>query len=44
MKKITDPYFFSCLANLHFQSYAPLKKSELNLVSKLFQKVFKLGS
>ena len=26
--KIADLYFFSCLSNLPFWSYAPLKKSE----------------
>ena len=42
--KIADPYFFSCLSFLHFWSYAPLKKSAWNLVSKISRKVFELGA
>ena len=42
--KISDPYFFSCPSYLPFWSYAPLKKSEWNLVSKISQKLFKLGN
>ena len=42
--KIADPYFFSCLSYLPFWSYAPLKKPEWNLVSKISWKVFELGA
>ena len=42
--KIADPYFFSCLSYLPFWSYAPLKKSAWNLVSKISRKVFELGA
>ena len=42
--EIADPYFFSCLNYLPFWSYAPLKKSEWNLVSKVSLKVFELGA
>ena len=44
--KVADPYFFffSCPSYLPFWSYAPLKKSEWNLVSKISQKVFELGA
>ena len=42
--KIADPYFFSCPSYLPFWSYAPLKKSEWNLVSKISRKVFELGA
>ena len=42
--KISDPYFFSCLSYLPFWSYALLKKSEWNLVSKISRKVFELGA
>ena len=42
--KIADPYFFSCLCYLSFWSYASLKKSEWNVVSKISRKVFELGS
>ena len=42
MEKIADQYFFSCLSYLPFWSYAPLKKSEQNLVSKISRKVFEL--
>ena len=42
--KIADPYFFSCPSCLPFWSYAPLKKSEWNLVSKISRKVFELGT
>ena len=38
--KIDDPYFFFCQRYLPFGSYAPLKKSEWNLVSKISRKVF----
>ena len=38
------PVFFSCLSSLPFWSYAPLKKSERNLVSKISRKVFELGT
>ena len=38
--KIADPYFFSCQSYLPFWSYAPLKKSEWNLVSQVSRKVF----
>ena len=41
--KIADPYFVSCLACL-FKVMPLWKKSELNLVSKISWKVFKLGS
>ena len=41
--KVGDPYVFSCPSYLPFWSYAPLKKSEWNLVSKISQKVFELG-
>ena len=42
--KIADPYFFSCPSYLPFWSYAPLKKSEWNLVSKISGKLFELGA
>ena len=42
--KIAYPYFFSYLSYLPFWSYAPLKKSTWNLVSKISQKVFELGA
>ena len=42
--KIADPYFFSCPNYLPFWSYAPLKKSEWNLASKIPRKVFELGA
>ena len=42
--KIADLYFFSCPSYLPFWSYAPLKKSEWNLVSKISRKVFELGA
>ena len=42
--KIADLYFFSCPSFLPFWSYAPLKKSEWNLVSKISLKVFELGA
>ena len=42
-EKIADPYFVSCLACL-FKVMPLWKKSELNLVSKISWKVFKLGS
>ena len=42
--KIADPYFFSCPSYLSFWSYAPLKKSAWNLVSKISRKVFELGA
>ena len=42
--KIADPYFFSCLSYLPFWSYAPLKKSEWNLVNTISWKVFELGA
>ena len=42
--KIADPYFFSCLSYLPFWSYAPLKKKQTNLVSKISRKVFELGA
>ena len=43
--KIADPIcFFFCPNYLPFWSYAPLKKSEWNLVSKISQKVFELGA
>ena len=38
--KIADPYFFSSPSYLAFWSYASLKKSERNLVSKISRKVF----
>ena len=41
--KIADP-FFTCPSYLPFWSYAPLKKSEWNLVSKISRKVFELGA
>ena len=41
--KIADPYFFSCLSYLPFWSYAPLKKSEWNLVSKISQSIWARG-
>ena len=41
-EKIADRYFFSCPACL-FRVMPLCKKSELNLVSKISQKVFKLG-
>ena len=34
---------FSCQSYLPFWSYAPLKKSESTLVSKIPRKVFELG-
>ena len=40
--KIADPYVF-LVWDLSFWSYAPLKKSEWNLVSKISQNVFELG-
>ena len=42
-EKIVDPYFFSCPACL-FRVMSLWKKSELNLVIKISQKVFILGS
>ena len=42
--KIADPNFFSCPSYLPFWSYAPLKKSAWNLVSKISRKVFELGA
>ena len=36
--KIADPSFFSCLSYLPLWSYAPLKKSEWHLVSKISRK------
>ena len=42
-EKIADSYFFSCLACL-FRVMSLSKKSELNLVSKISWKIFKLGS
>ena len=42
--KIADPYSFSCPSYLPFWSYAHLKKSEWNLVSKIPRKVFELGA
>ena len=42
--KIVDPYFLSCPSYLPFWSYAPLKKSEWNLLSKISWKVFELGA
>ena len=42
-EKIADQYFVSCLACL-FKVMPLWKKSELNLVSKISWKVFKLGS
>ena len=44
MEKRLTCVFFSCLSYLRFLSYAPLKKSEWNLVSKIAQKVFELGA
>ena len=38
------PVFFSCSSYLPFWSYAPLKKSEWNLVSKISRKVFETSS
>ena len=38
-KKIADPFFFSCPVYLYFQNYA-----FKNLVSRISQEVFKLGS
>ena len=43
-RKIADPYFFSCPSYLPFWSYAPLKTSERNLVSKISRNVFELGA
>ena len=40
--KIADTCYFSCPSYLPFWSYAPLKKSEWNLVSKISQKVYEL--
>ena len=42
--KIADSYFFSCPSYLPFWSYAPFKRSEWNLVSKISRKVFELGA
>ena len=42
--KNSSPIFFSCPCSLLFWSYAPLKKSEWNLVSKISRKVFELGA
>ena len=42
--KIADPYIFSCPSYLPFWSYAHLKKSEWNLVSKISRKIFELGA
>ena len=42
--KIADRYFFSCPSYLLFWSYAPLKKTERNLVSKISRNVFELGA
>ena len=44
MEKNSWPIFFSCPSYLPFWSYAPLKKSEWNLVSKISRKVFELGA
>ena len=41
--KIADHIFFSCLSYLPFWSYAPLKKSEWNLVSKISRKYLSWG-
>ena len=43
-EKITDPYFFSCPSYLLFWSYALLKSSRWNLVSKISRKLFELGA
>ena len=42
-RKIADLYF-SCPSYLPFWTYAPLKKSEGNLVSKISRKVFEVGA
>ena len=42
--KIADTHFFSCPSYLPFLSYAPLKNSKWNLVSKISRKVFELGA
>ena len=42
MKKIVDPYFFSCPSYAPFLSYVPLKTKFENLVCKISQKVFEL--
>ena len=36
-------HFFSCPSYLPYWSYAPLKKSEWNFVSKISRKVYELG-
>ena len=41
--KIADPYLFSCPSYLPFWSYAPLKKSEWNLVCKISQSIWARG-
>ena len=42
--KIADLYFFSCPSNFPVWSYAPLKKSEWNLVGKISRNEFYLGA
>ena len=42
IKKIVDPYFFSCPSYAPFLSYVPLKTKFENLVCKISQKVFEL--
>ena len=42
--KIADPYFFSCPSHLPFWSYAPLKKSERNLMHAISYELCILGS
>ena len=41
--KIADPYIFFCPRYLPFWSYAPLKKSAWNLVSKISQSIWARG-
>ena len=43
-EKVDGQYFFSYTSCLPLWSYAFLKKSELNLVSKISQKEFELES
>ena len=43
-EKIDDPYFFFLVRHVCLELCPFEKKSELNLVSKISRKVFKLGS
>ena len=43
-QKIAHPNFFSCLNYLPLPSYAPFKGKECNFVSRISQKLLKLGA